>query len=178
VRLIHNGRHGPAARLLRDVNAHRRNNFDVLHLWGSARVLEGRLDDGIRLLEEAAAIAPQATAVWLNLGSAYEKAGKLAEAAKAYTKALVVTPNSAIASHRLAAAYLALGDVEAATAQAEAFFAQFPGNDFANLSIGLVRMRQGRSDEAIESFRKAIELDPQNSFARQHLEQALAAKAG
>ena len=169
VELIGQGRAGAAARAMRDIASQRPDNFDILHVWGAAQALDGRHDDAIRLLGRAAAINPAAPAVWLNLGNAYLQVGRLTEAAETFAKGLTFTPNLAEASHRLCLALLAQDKVDEAAAQADAFVASYPDNTTANFAVGLVRVRQGRSGEAIASFRRAIEIDPSNLSARANL---------
>ncbi len=176
VQLMNAGRAGPAWRLMRDVDVRRPNNFDVLHVWGSALVLDQRFEDGIRVLSKAAAIKPDAPAVWMNIAGACRRAGKTSQALEALRNALRTNPNLIDASHDMAMLLLDLGRIDEAAAQAEGFVARFPSDAETQLSLGVVRTRQGRIDEAIEAFMRAAEIAPNNLQAKANLGFALASK--
>lgn len=169
IAMVQSGRAGPAARLLKDIAAHRPNDFDVLHLLGAARVMDGRLEDGISHLRGAAAIKPGAAAVWINLGSALERAGRPAEAAEAYARGLAANPDLAEANHRLCLALLAAGQTDKAASCAETYLGNHTANDTAHVTLGLVRLQQGRPEEAAENLRSAVTIRPANMLATANL---------
>lgn len=175
VELISTGSPGAASRLLRDLALRRPDSFDILHVWGAAQVQDGRLNEGINLLKRAAELRPTAPAVWVNLAGAYEKAGRLADAAEAFTSALEAEPALVEASYRRTLVLLAMGQVENAQTEAVGFAQRYAINDAAHQAVGLVRMAQGRLEDAVASFRRAIDLNPGNTLARANLGFALGA---
>ncbi|MEZ5856071.1 MAG: tetratricopeptide repeat protein [Hyphomicrobiaceae bacterium] len=175
IQLMNAGRPGPAWRLMRDVDVRRPNNFDILHVWGSALVLDERFEDGIRVLNKAAALKPDAPAVWMNIAGACKRAGKPAAALEALANALRANPNLIDASHDKTLLLLDLGRLEEAAAQAENFVTRFPTDAIAQLSLGVVRTHQGRTDDAIQAFSHAAEIAPTNMLAKANLGFAFAA---
>lgn len=169
VRMVETGRSGPAVRLLKDIARHRPDDFDVEHLLGMARVMDGRFVDGIRHLERAAALRPEALAVWINLAGAQEQAGAREKAVDAYGKALTLAPTHSQANHRLCLALLALDRATEAEAQAAAFRTANPRSDEAHVTAALVDVAQGRDEAAIESLSAARRLRPDNTLALANL---------
>jgi len=169
VRMVETGRSGPAVRLLKDIARHRPDDFDIEHLLGAARVMDGRFVDGIRHLERAATLRPKAPAVWINLAAAHEQSGAREKAVDAYGKALTLAPTHAQTNHRLCLALLALGRAAQAEAQAAAFRAANPRSDEAHVTAALVDVAEGRDDAAIESLATARRLAPANTLALANL---------
>ncbi|MFV0298086.1 MAG: glycosyltransferase, partial [Hyphomicrobiaceae bacterium] len=56
-----------------------------------------------------------------------------------------------------------------AAKQADSFCARFPDDAVAQISVGVVRTRQGRIDDAITAFTRATELAPDNLLAKANL---------
>nr|WP_247883076.1 tetratricopeptide repeat protein [Azospirillum brasilense] len=58
----------------------------------------GRIEESARLARRAAALAPNAAAVWFNLGTALKGQDRLADAADAYRRALAIAPGNPTAT--------------------------------------------------------------------------------
>jgi len=120
-------------------------------------------------VEAAVALAPEDSWGWILLARARHAAGKPREALMASREAerRGVMPASAWSDR--CALHLSVGDLpaaEAACLEALSFSSDLPE---AHSNLGVARSRRGRLDEAEESFRKAIQLDPALSDARHSL---------
>lgn len=63
------------------------------------------------------------------------------------------------------------GDLDGAISDLEFVLSKEPSSVEANFAIGLAYSRKELKDKAITQFEKVLELDPQNEFAKQQLEQ-------
>jgi len=63
------------------------------------------------------------------------------------------------------------GDLDGAISDLEFVLGKEPSSAEANFNIGLAYSRKGLNDKAIAQFEKVLELDPQNKFAKEQLEQ-------
>jgi pentatricopeptide repeat protein len=98
--------------------------------------------------------------------------GKSDEAQAYYRKALALDPGCASAHFNLAITFAQAG----AFGEAESHFRQaLPGKPSAEThnGLGFVLVRQGREDEAVTEFRKAIAADPHFVPAYNNLAEAL-----
>ena len=71
-------------------------------------------------------------------------------------------PERDVVRERLALALLAAGEVEAAEDETRTLIGRIPGNGNLINMLGVIQKRRGRIDEALETFRRGTELDPNN----------------
>jgi Flp pilus assembly protein TadD len=134
----------------------------------------GRLDEAAGHYEKSLALEPKAE-IYSDLGFTMARLGRPDEARTDYQKALELDPNSASANFNLAISFAQAG----AFGEAESHFRKaLPGRPTAEThnGLGYVLERQGRTDEAVAEFRKAIDVDPKFTPAYNNLAQALAAQ--
>ncbi|MEO8133952.1 MAG: tetratricopeptide repeat protein [Betaproteobacteria bacterium] len=131
----------------------------------------GELDDAASHFKASLAIEPKAE-IYSDLGFTMAQLGNSQEALADYQKALELDPNCASAHFNLAVTSVRAGDF----AEAEAHYRQaLRGRPTAEThnGLGYVLAQQGREDDAIAEFRKAIEVDAKFTPAYNNLAGAL-----
>jgi Flp pilus assembly protein TadD len=132
----------------------------------------GRLEEAASHFETSLELAPRAE-IYSDLGFTMARLGKAEEARADYEKALELDPNCASAHFNLAVTFVQTGNF----GEAESHYRQaLPGRPTAEThnGLGYVLARQGRTDEAIAEFRKAIDVDAKFTPAYNNLGDALA----
>jgi tetratricopeptide (TPR) repeat protein len=110
---------------------------------------------------------------YLSLGFVFYERGYFEEAQQFFGQALKDDPESAEALYGLGSAYLQLKKIDEARdcfQRALKLRATYPGtlpNCWNNL--GILAAREGNSDQAIEYFQQALQIDPHHSIALQNL---------
>jgi tetratricopeptide (TPR) repeat protein len=83
----------------------------------------------------------------------------------AYREAVRLQPEFPSARNNLGNSLVAVGDWAGAEEQFVIAVRQDPAYPDAHCNLGLVRLRQGRADEAAACFRRALELEPGHARA-------------
>ncbi len=132
----------------------------------------GRLEEAAGHYKTSLELEPKAE-IYSDLGFVMARLGHPDEARADYQKALELDRNCASAHFNLAVTFAQAG----AFGEAESHFRQaLPGRPTAETynGLGYVLARQGRADEAVAEYRKAIEVDPKFTPACNNLADALA----
>jgi len=132
----------------------------------------GRLEEAADHFKASLALEPKAE-IYSDLGFTMARLGRPDEARADYQKALELDPNCASAHFNLAVTFVQAG----AFGEAETQYRQaLPGRPTAEThnGLGYVLARQGRTDEAVAEFRKAIDVDAKFTPAYNNLAEALA----
>src|ERR1700758_1251122 len=108
-----------------------------------------------------------------NLGVALLEQFKHREGAEEFRRALRLDPHNALAQINLAIALYNVPDVDAARKEAEAASAQSPGAPQPHYILGLIAKQQGRVEDALASFRRALRIAPRDVGANVQLGQLL-----
>ncbi|PSB54070.1 hypothetical protein C7B67_00590 [filamentous cyanobacterium Phorm 6] len=138
---------------------------DFIHAYvtlGNALQAEGKIEAAIRSYSQALELQPNFAEVRANIGSMYFKMGRLEEAIAHYKQAIVLSPDLAGAHWNLGKVYHKHGDIEAAIAcfqRTSELNPQLVGADF-HFNLANRLFTQGKRDEAIESYEKAIAIKP------------------
>jgi tetratricopeptide (TPR) repeat protein len=148
----------------KDVRAH-----DNLAL---ALVELGQLDEAVDHYEASLAIKPEAE-IYSDLGFVMARLGKREAALADYHKALELDPKCASAHYNLAVDFVQAGELAKAESQYRQALVRKP-NAATHNGLGYVLVRQGRKNEAVAEFRKAIDVDPRFTPAYNNLAEALA----
>jgi tetratricopeptide (TPR) repeat protein len=133
---------------------------------GLAALQAKQYAEAATLLKEAADKDPTQHVIFANLGEAYSGARKYEEAIGAYNKAIELKPDEFGYYNNLGIAYGSAGKIDEAiktlTKAGEINPTQAPQ---AFYNLGAVLTNRGRSKEAADAFKKAIELKPDMSQA-------------
>lgn len=131
-------RPGDAEAVLREAYAYNPGSFRIMTALGIIMIDNGRFDEAIGLLEKSLGIIDFDPETWNYIGVAYWNKGLYDEALKAYDQALSLDLNYAIVFNNRGSLYLSRF---------------LKGRQAADLT------------QAVESFRKAVELDPKYASA-------------
>jgi tetratricopeptide (TPR) repeat protein len=131
----------------------------------------GRADEAVRLGEEGAAAHPHSAAVHLHLGAVRERRGEWEQAEAAYRRAMEEDGD-------LPQAHKALGDAlyrrgaydEAAECYRKAVQMAPDLGDDVYFRLGNIHYKRMDRAEAVNLWRRALELNPNNSVVRTNLE--------
>ena len=99
---------------------------------------QGRYDEGIELLEQVAAAAPELSAPRIDLGIARHRAGDLEAAESSLLLALESNPEQPVAHNELGIIYRRTGRFDEARKSYEAALAVYPGFHFARRNLAIL----------------------------------------
>jgi tetratricopeptide (TPR) repeat protein len=136
---------------------------------GAAHLQANRLPEAIDQLTQALRLDPNYAAAHASLGSALLLAGRSTEALSHFESALRLDP-SAKAHQNLGLALLSVRRLPEAVAQLEQSVTLAPEVARAQELLGSALAAQGRTIEAIEHFRLALQREPDNERVRRALE--------
>ena len=125
---------------------------------------------------EAAEIDPQNTNVYLNLGYFYQRVKEYDKAREAFLKVLDIDDDNMAACYQLGRTAIFSGKyLEEAIGYFKKYLENKPSqNDpswsYAHWRLGMVYEKLNNREKAIEEYKKAIELDPENKDAKKALE--------
>ena len=142
----------------------------LLFLWGGVDQFHFamRTDEGnLPALLRAASINPYDSAVQARIAAAATLAGHKDEAAAALIRAVEINPANVGLQHACARALIADGRYADAYVHYQKMLALFPRDSDALVNYGILAARLGHPEEAIDSWQKAVELNPED--ARAHL---------
>lgn len=141
---------------------------DVRTEYEEALVLleQGRLNEGISLLEIVAEAAPLLTAPRIDLGIAQHRAGNLEDAEKNLLRSLELNPQHPVAHNELGIIYRKSGRFADARLSYEAALAVYPGYHYArrNLAI-LCDLYLADPDCALENYEAYMATVPSDDEA-------------
>lgn len=135
---------------------------------GNAEEARARFDAAIKA-DPKSAVAHTALGVFFLAQPGKEGA---ARAREEFDKAIELRPGSPVALVGLAQLSIAEGKVDGAVERLEA--ALKAGDDYtARMLLGGARLKQGKTDEAVAQFSRAVQIDPRGADAHRSLGQAL-----
>ncbi|HJZ88337.1 MAG TPA: tetratricopeptide repeat protein, partial [Polyangia bacterium] len=105
------------------------------------------------------------------------RAGDADRAAVTIQEALQLKPRDSKARSLLGLVYFKIGKQSEARALYRELAAEFPDDAGIHLNLGLVELKVGAWEAAIEALEAALRLDPQNERAKQYLDLARRVRA-
>jgi protein O-GlcNAc transferase len=142
---------------------------DALHLLGMLAYERRDYATATALLTEAIAINPSVSAFRASMGTVQRAQGHHAQALAAYEMALELEPNSALNLYYVGLCNYALRHYSAAQQAVTRSIALDAGIAASHNLLGQIHRNLGRSDEAIVSFRRGLELEPANAALHSNL---------
>lgn len=139
---------------------------------GMANERTGNYPGAVRIYERGLKVEPENVELLNSLGFALFQQGKSEDAITALEKALAVDPGHWKAHNNMALASIDIGELELAEAHYRESLALEPQPAIYN-DLGFVLERQGLSHEAVEMYRKSLELDPESAAAQYNLAASL-----
>lgn len=156
------GMYVAAEKLYRKVLARDPDNLDGHYLLGSLLAEQGSLPAAEKHLNIAATLNPRSPYVWSNLGSLRRLMGDVDGAIAAWTRAIELDPRSAEAWFGVGRLHVANENLD----EAEVCLLRAVGLKplvSAWSLLASISDKKGRSQEAIDHCRKALELQPGNA---------------
>ena len=128
----------------------------------------GHHTEALALFWEAAALAPGDADIQNGLGQSLARLGALDPAVEAFSRALSVRPAFRKAANNLILTLVKAGRGPEALRRAETLVASAPGDAHALFTLGLAQAEQDVA-AALESFRRALRIDPSHTLSRYNL---------
>ena len=159
----------PEAALAEFSKALKNDPENVPALYNSGLVYNklNKLDSAIDAFEKALIFNPDHTSATFKLAIVYHKRGLLAQAEEAYIRSLIVAPDNAKCYYNLALILLATGRPERALEYLKK--TQQPGDFDIIIQSGIAYMRMKRYGFAINAYKRALVLNPENAFVHREL---------
>ena len=148
----------------------------ILFLLGGMdqfRYFSGTDEGNLPHLLGAASLNPYDSSLEMRIARAQTQAGQTDGALAALARAIEVNLSNPVPQEARARALLVAGRYEEAYAHYQKMLARFPNDTDARVNYGLLAMRLGHADEAIEAWEKAIDADPSQANAQLYLAEAL-----
>ncbi|NQV57064.1 MAG: sulfotransferase, partial [Rhodospirillales bacterium] len=118
------------------------------------------VEDAFAALQNQAVLAPDNPRLFLSMGNILMTTMRPQSAVQAFEKCVALSPNDPRAKFGLANALSTIGDTARAEELVMKLLTDTPDHPGLLYSLGIIRRRQGLSDEAAALFEKAIESGP------------------
>ena len=158
-------------RFLRAVQLGPRDSAPLVDL-SRLRIAEQRFDEADAYLRRALELAPGDTAALQNVAEVLRKQGRYEEAVESYRAVLAIDPDFAMALAGLGDSLYRLERYEEAVESLDRSVAlhSHPPTATARLVLlGSASEKLGRATAAVEYYERAVEIDPRNADALDHL---------
>ena len=129
---------------------------DLANIAGTLRMLQGRLDDAVRLFGQAAKAAPREPTFAFNLGLALSRLGRTAEAETALRTVLRYQPGFVPALFELGALLHRAGKLDEAEENIQKVLELTPGQAHAELALAAILVDAGRPGDADIAARRGL----------------------
>ncbi|MBM4043138.1 MAG: tetratricopeptide repeat protein, partial [Planctomycetes bacterium] len=133
-------------------------NTDALCNFGVVLIRQKRFAEAHAHLAKAIEIQPSDPIAQRNLGDVLVHLGRRADAMAAYRKALQLDPKQTLARTNLGGLLLMAGDLDEAVAEFTEGVRQTPDEPFVHFCLARALDRQKKEEQAIRSYRRAVEL--------------------
>lgn len=141
-------------------------NQEALAGLGQVQVKRGDYSEAAATLERATRSTSQMVSAFRSLGEAYAALGETEKAAMAYRQAVALTPGDVSVRLALAGSLTEIGEYDEAAAICQGSFRMAKGQPALLAAtyrqLGEVHAHQGNTPEAMSSYYRAAELDPEN----------------
>ena len=148
-----------------------KNSSAHFHL-GEALISQGRYSDAIDALQTSLYLHPNSAPVHEKLGEAYKHQGNETAAIEEFKKAIAIKPEDTLPYLLLSSVYEDRGDDELAIAELKSALENNPDFSEAKLKVANMSLKLGKTDQAIEYYKKNLIDDPGNPVAERGLSKA------
>lgn len=161
-----------AEKLYKEAISYNPKYIKVHQSLGELYLEEGNEEKAMKYLREAAEISPNNSSRQVNLGKLYAKNNLFEETDTAFRHAIKSDPKNADLQTQIGEIYLDHGKPEKA---ADAFRSSLGLNENVHVynRLGIALRRKGRYKEAVEEYRKALMIEPDNDVVYYNLGRAL-----
>jgi tetratricopeptide (TPR) repeat protein/TolB-like protein len=139
------------------------NNGDAYRRLGIAYQSNNQLDDALMAFQKATEVQPSSFKPFQSLGAFYSRRGDYADAAKAFQKMVALAPDLSDSHFVLAIAYQELGRFADAEKELRISIG-LQDTSQAEHNLGYIIMQQGRDQEAIPFYRRALAIGPETAL--------------
>jgi protein O-GlcNAc transferase len=139
------------------------------HMLGVALLQAGDLPSALDALRRADTLEPGRASTIMALGITLNAQSNYAEAREVLTRAIDLDADNMDAEAALAEAEEALGDLEAAERRVLRVLNTSKDHAAANLVLGMIRLKQGRHEEARNALLNAVAANPTSPKAHYQL---------
>jgi tetratricopeptide (TPR) repeat protein len=141
---------------------------DALLSLGAVLRDEGKPQDAIAAFEKAKSLAPNRPEAYIELSALYAKVGQTEKAAAILDEAKQVGADDPLALLNVGISYLNKKDYAHAETMFQRVIESKAGNEDLAMAYGLMgqlQLRAGKTDDAVASLKKSLELDPKGRLA-------------
>ena len=154
-----------SCRRLTEINP---GSAEAWHLLGLLSFQLGHADDAIEYIKKAVSLKPEYAAAWNDLGNALSEVSQSKQAEEAYRRSIEINPGDRRMLNNLVGLLRKQGKpAEALEACEQAVRIRHNADSFCDL--GRLQKDFGRVSEAVGSFRKALEMEPNRPDILRHL---------
>lgn len=141
--------------------------MDQLHFYWSSEA------SNLASLQHAAQLNPDDSTVQIKLARAEALAGKREASLQALQRAAQISPGSLAVQQSYARGLIEAGREADALHQYEQILSRWNRNADALVNYGLLQQKLGHTEEAVESWQRAVDADPAQAHAQLYLAQSL-----
>jgi Flp pilus assembly protein TadD len=128
-----------------------------LSYLGAVLTNQGKLGEGIALLEKALEIDPAHTDSWMNLGVAFQQSRQAERARQCYERALELQPDDAQIIRRLALASAGTGRLAESRALLETAANAWPEDEIVRTYWAAALAASGDEERALEVYQSVVD---------------------
>jgi tetratricopeptide (TPR) repeat protein len=144
------------------------------YFLGNVALKDDRAKDAIPEYEKELALTPDSDSVYYMLGQAYAQSGEDDKALEAFQKTVTINPSKSDAYMKMASIYEKRKERPKAEEMYQKVIATDPKNAAVSFfNIGAHAWNENRDQEAVQAFKKAVEIDPTYAVAHRELARAL-----
>ncbi len=163
------GRLGQAEAILQRVLVHKSNHAMALKLLGQLHCDSGRVESGIRYLEQSVQCEPGEVSNYIELGHVLRVTGRRDAAEEVLLNGIGLKSNEPQVHYELGCLYHDQTKLEPASAALNLALKLSPDHIAARQRLGEVHQAQGQSGEAEACFRRVITQSPHDAEAHRGL---------
>lgn len=146
----------------------------VMRGFGILCVQQQRLVDAEHWLKAAVELDPEQARSWNDYGEALRLLGRLEEAGNAYLRALELEPALVEAMNNLAVVLAGCNDLEGAKRWLMQAIESVPEDPYPYNNLGVVLEAEGRLDEALQNYERAVQRNSDFTEAKENYASLLA----